>query len=239
MDRSNPKYITTGNPALIPAVNNNFELSYGNFAKGSVNISTSYSFANNTIQQLASVNGTVTTTTYANVGKNKQLGLDLNMNYPITKKLNVNINAELLRVWLEGFYANQLFTNSGYQGHVFTNSSYKFDNGYRVGLNIGFDSRYVLLQGTDNYYLGYGANASKELFNKKASIFVYTNGPFKQYIKLDFSTRTQDFITSSYNYQLFRAFGIGFNYKFGKLNSELKKNQRGINNDDTSGGARN
>jgi outer membrane receptor protein involved in Fe transport len=109
VDRSNPNYITTGNPGLRPAVNNNFELSYGNFAKGSVNISTSYSFANNTIQQLASVNGTVTTTTYANVGKNKQLGLDLNMNYPITKKLNVNINAELLRVWLEGFYSNQLF----------------------------------------------------------------------------------------------------------------------------------
>jgi hypothetical protein len=128
---------------------------------------------------------------------------------------------------------------SGYQGHVFTNSSYKFDNGYRIGLNIGFDSRYVLLQGTDNYYLGYGANASKELFNKKVNIFVYTNGPFKQFIKLDFSTRTQDFVNSSYNYQIFRTFGIGFNYKFGKLNSELKKNKRGINNDDTSGGGRN
>ncbi|TFF36855.1 TonB-dependent receptor [Mucilaginibacter psychrotolerans] len=239
VDRSNPNYITTGNPALVPAVNNSFELSYGNFAKGSVNISTSYSFANNTIQQLASVNGTVTTTTYANVGKNKQLGLDLNMNYPITKKLNVNINAELMRVWLEGFYSNQLFKNRGYQGHVFTNSSYKFDNGYRIGLNVGFDSRYVLLQGTDNYYLGYSANASKELFNKRASIFVYTQGPFKRFIKLDFSTRTQDFINTSYNYQIFRTFGIGFNYKFGKLNSELKKNQRGINNDDTSGGGRN
>ncbi|MEO7211424.1 TonB-dependent receptor [Mucilaginibacter sp.] len=239
VDRSNPNYITTGNPDLRPAVNNNFELSYGNFAKGSVNISTSYSFANNTIQQLASVNGTVTTTTYANVGKNKQLGVDLSLNYPLTKKLNLNVNAELLHIWLEGFYSNQLFKNRGYQGHVFTNSSYKFDNGYRIGLNVGFDSRYVLLQGTDNYYLGYGANASKELFNKKASIFVYTNGPFKQFIKLDFSTRTQDFITSSYNYQLFRTFGIGFNYKFGKLNSELKKNKRGINNDDTSGGGRN
>lgn len=239
VDSTNNRYITTGNPALRPAVNNNFELSYGNFAKGSVNISTSYSFANNTIQQLASVNGTVTTTSYANVGRNKQLGLDVNLNYPITKKWNVNVNAEILRIWLEGFYNSQLFKNSGYQGHVFTNSSYKFDNGYRIGVNVGFDSRYVLLQGTDNYYLGYGANASKELFNKKLNIFLYTNGPFSKFIKLDFSTRTQDFITTSYNYQIFRTFGIGFSYKFGKLNSELKKNKRGINNDDTSGGSRN
>lgn len=239
VDSTNTQYVTRGNPALRPAVNNNFELSYGNFAKGSVNLSASYSFANNTIQNLASVNGTVTTTTFANVGKNKQLGLDLSLNYPFTPKLNVNINAEVLRVWLEGFYGNQLFKNSGYQGHVFTNSSYKFDNGYRLGVNVGFDSRYVLLQGTDNYYIGYGANLSKELFGKKASLFLYTNGPFSEFIKLDFTTKTVDFRTLSYTYQLYRTFGIGFNYKFGKLSSELKKNKRGINNDDTSGGSRN
>ncbi|PAW93364.1 hypothetical protein CKK33_07590 [Mucilaginibacter sp. MD40] len=239
VDSTNTKFISTGNPALRPAVNNNFELSYGNFAKGSLNVSLSYSFANNTIQNLSSVNGTVTTTTYANVGKNKNLGLDVSWNYPITPKFNVNVNAELLRVWLKGTYNNEFFTNSGYQGHVFTNSSYKFDNGYRVGVNVGFDSRYVLLQGKDNYYLGYGFSASKEFLNKKANIWLYANGPFSKYIKLDFYTRTDAFSNFSYNYQNFRAIAIGFNYKFGKLSSEIKKNKRGINNDDTSGGAKN
>lgn len=239
VDRSNPNYITVGNPNLRPAVNNNFELSYGNFSKGSLNISTSYSFANNTIQNLASVDGTVTTTSYANVGKNKTLGLDVNVNMPITKKLNVNINSELLRIWLKGTYNGEFFTNSGFQGHIFTNTSYKFDDGFRINMNIGLDSRYVLLQGTDNYWLGYGAGVSKEVFNKKASIFLNVNGPFSKFIKLDFHTRTDDFHTTTYNYQYFRMIGVGFNYKFGKLNSSLKKNQRGINNDDTSGGGRN
>jgi outer membrane receptor protein involved in Fe transport len=236
VNRSNPLYITVGNPDLRPAVNNNFELSYGNFTKGSFNLSSSYSFANNTIQNLASVNGNVTTTTFANVGKNKNLALDLNMNMPITKKLNVNVNAEVMQVWLKGTYNGEFFTNSGQQGHVFTNSSYKFDDGYRVGVNVGFDSRYVLLQGTDNYYIGYGANLSKELFNKKATISLYVNGPFSKFIKLDFQTRTADFATTNYSYQFYRTLGLGFNYKFGKLNSSIKKNQRGINNDDTSGG---
>lgn len=239
VNRSNPLYITVGNPELRPAVNNNFELSYGNFSKGSFNLSSSYSFANNTIQNLASVNGNVTTTTFANVGKNKNLALDLNMNVPFTSKLNVNVNAELMQVWLKGTYNGEYFTNSGQQGHIFTNGSYKFDNGYRVGLNMGFDSRYVLLQGTDNYYIGYGANVSKELFNKKVSISLYVNGPFSKYIKLDYYTKTTDFSTTSYNYQFYRTIGLGFNYKFGKLNSSIKKNERGINNDDTSGGSRN
>ncbi|MFA6087392.1 TonB-dependent receptor domain-containing protein [Mucilaginibacter sp.] len=239
INTSNPLYITVGNPALRPAVNNNFELSYGNFTKGSFNLSSSYSFANNTIQNLASVNGNVTTTTFANVGKNKNLALDLNMNMPITPKLNVNVNAEIMQVWLKGTYNGEYFTNSGQQGHVFTNSSYKFDDGYRVGMNLGFDSRYVLLQGTDNYYIGYGANVSKELFNKKATLSLYVNGPFSKFIKLDFYTKTADFSTTNYSYQFYRTIGLGFNYKFGKLNSTIKKNERGINNDDTSGGSRN
>ncbi|WP_184550585.1 TonB-dependent receptor domain-containing protein [Mucilaginibacter sp. FT3.2] len=239
-DKSNPQYITVGNPGLKPSLNNNFELSYGNFAKGSVNISTSYSFANNTIQNLASVGpDAVTTTTFANVGKNQTLGLDVNINYPITTKLNININAELLKVWLKGTYKGTFFTNSGQQGHIFTNSGYKFDNGYRIGLNVGFDSRYVLLQGTDNYYLGYGANVSKELFKKKANLFLNIGGPFAKFNKLDFYTRTPDFKTYSYNYNYYRSIGIGFNYKFGKLNGTIKKNQRGINNDDTSSSSKN
>ncbi|RFZ95407.1 TonB-dependent receptor [Mucilaginibacter conchicola] len=239
VDSTNVKFISRGNPELRPAVNNNFELGYSNFAKGSLNISLSYSFANNTVQNLTSVEGTVTTTTYANVGKNKNLGLDVNWQYPITPKFNVNVNAEIMRVWLNGTFNNEFLTNKGYQGHVFTNGNYKFDNGFRVGANVGFDSRYVMLQGIDNYYLGYGFNASKEMLNKKLNISLYVNGPFSKYIKLDFRTRTNSFDNITYNYQNFRAFSLGLNYKFGSLSASIKKNQRGINNDDATGGAKN
>ena len=235
-DRSNPLYINMGNPDLRPAVNNNFELSYGNFNKGSINISTNYSFSNNTIENVATVNGNVTTQTYANVGKNKRLGLDVSVNYPITKRMNININTELLQVWLDGFYNGKLYTNSGQQGHVFTNGSYKFDNGYRIGLNIGFDSRYVLLQGRDNYWLGGGASITKELWKGKGSVNVNFNNPYKKFIKLDFITKTNDFETYSSNLNYFRTIGFNFSYKFGKLNAQIKKNQRGINNDDAAGG---
>jgi outer membrane receptor protein involved in Fe transport len=239
VNQSNPLYVNVGNPNLRPAVNNNFELSYGSSSKGSVNLSASYSFANNTIENVSSVNGNITTQTFANIGKKKQLGLDLNMNYPLTKKLNVNVNGELLHIWLEGAYNGQLYKNNGFQGHMFANMGYKFDSGYRVGFNLDFDSRYVLLQGIDNYWLGGGANVSKDIFKGKGSIGVAVRNPFKRFIQLDFLTRTNDFETMANNYMLFRMVGVGFNYKFGKLNSEIKKNQRGINNDDANGGGRN
>jgi outer membrane receptor protein involved in Fe transport len=240
VDSSNVKYKSTGNPNLRPSVNNNFELSYGNFAHGSINISTHYSFVNNSIQNVTSVGANdVTTTTYANVGKNQNLGFDVNINYPLTKKMNLNINAELLQVWLKGTYNGSFYTNSGQQGHIFTYTDYKFDNGLHLGVNLGFDSRYVLLQGRDNWYANNNYSASKEILNKKGTISLSVSNPFSKFNKLDFFTKTPDFETYNSNQNYYRSIYIGFNYKFGRLNSEIKKAQRGINNDDTSSGGRN
>ena len=37
----------------------------------------------------------------------------------------------------------------------------------------------------------------------------------------------------------YRNYAVRFSYRFGKLNSEIKKNRHGINNDDTKGGGGN
>jgi len=239
-DNSNPQYRNVGNPNLKAAVTNNFELGYSNFAKGSINLSTNYSFANNTVQNLASVDTAgVTTTTYANVGSNKNWGFDLNVNYPITSKLNVNINAELLFVWLKGYYNGSLFSNSGNQGHIFTYTTYKFDGGYRAGLNIGYDSRYVLLQGKDNYFFFSSISGSKTMFKEKLTLSLNANNPFKKFNKLDYYTKGDGFETYTANNNFYRTMNVSLSYKFGRLNSSIKKNQRGINNDDASSGSRN
>ena len=237
-DRSNPQYISGGNPNLRPAVNNNFELAYSKTGKGSLNITASYSFANNTIENVATVNGTVTTTTFANVGQNRRLGFNADLNYPITKKLNVSVNAQIFRVWLRGTYNGVFYNNSGQQGYIFTSTTYKFDNGLRIGTNLGFDSRYVMLQGTDNYWIDYSFSVQKELFKGKLNVSLAANDPFKKFIKLDFSTRTPDFQSYNINHNFYRTFNFGLNYKFGGLNGAIKKNQRGISNDDTSSGGR-
>ncbi len=239
VDRSNPKWLNVGNPDLKPVVNRNFEIGYSNFAKGSINAGLSYSFASNTVENVVSVGlDTVTTSTYRNVGSNKRLGASLNVNYPLTSKLTLNINSQLIHVWLKGTYNNQFYNNKGFQGYIFTYGSYKFDKGWRAGINLGVDSRYVLLQGRDNYWVNANVSGSKVFFKEKATLSLSVNNPWKKLLRLDFYTNSPDFRQSNYSYQYYRTFNISFNYKFGKLNSSIKKNQRNIKNDDVNSGSR-
>ena len=93
VDESNPNFITTGNPNLQPEINHTFELNYSTFSKNSVTAGISYAFSNNSIQTVTHLqaisNGslidTTTVTTYENLGSNKTLGLNLNINFTSVK----------------------------------------------------------------------------------------------------------------------------------------------------------
>jgi outer membrane receptor protein involved in Fe transport len=236
IDRSNPLVINAGNPNLEPVTNHSLELSYSNFKKGSITFGVTYTFANNTIENVTSVGtDTVTINTYQNVGRNRGLSFTLNANYPITKRLNINLNTQLLHVWLSGTYNGQFYNNSGFQGHCFVSTGYTFNKGYHAGFNIGYDSRYVLLQGEDNDYFEVDFSVSKEIMKNKATISVYANDPFIEYRRLDFYTNTNDFHQRNFNEVYGRRINISFRYKFGKLSSSIKQNQRNINNDDVGG----
>jgi len=212
-------------------------MNYSNFSKGNISVGISYSFANNTIQNVTSINAdTITQTTYENVGKNNTLGLSLSTNYPITRQMSININSLLQQVWLKGTYNGVFYSQSGLQGHFLIGANYNFPKDYHAGITVGYNSRNVLLQGRDMEYFFMSFGGTKDLFHKKASISIFMRNPYEQYLKQDAFTSSAGFKQYSYNYQYDRRFYIAFRYKFGKLNSEIKKSEKSINNDDTNAG---
>ncbi len=241
VDQSNPKFINTGNPNLKPELNHSLELNYSNFQKNSVNIGLSYSFSKNAIQNVTSLEvnttgDTVTLTTYENLGSNRRLGLNFNTNFTIIKDLTVSLNGDAAHVWLAGTYGGQLYHNSGYTGNAFFNAGYKFGAGYRFGIDAGVFSGDVNLQGTSSGYIFSSYVISKTFMHKKATISLISNNPYSKFFTSRSHTSTPDFSQASFNQYPYRTFAIRFNFKFGKLNSDIKKNQRGINNDDTKSG---
>lgn len=232
VDSTNAKFITTGNPNLRPVLNHTFELNYSKFSKGSLNLGLSYSFANNTIQSVTGLRDTITYTTFQNLGSDRKLGFNISVNYPLTKKLNLNVNGTFSYVWLKGYLSSQLYNNSGFQGYAFTFASYKITDTWRASVNAGFFSSNVLLQGKSSPFVFSSVSTSKDVLNKKASVFLFSSNPFSKFRRNTTSTRDVDFYSTNINEFPFRSFGVGFNYRFGKLNSNIKKNKRGIDNDD-------
>ena len=238
VDQSNPKFISTGNPDLKPELNHSLELNYSNFAKSSVNIGLGYSFSKNAIQNVTSLQidntmnntgDTVTLTTYQNLGSNSRLGLNFNTNFTIIKDLTVSLNGQAAHVWLKGTYNGQLYHNDGYTGNAFFNAGYKFGAGYRFGIDAGIFSGDVNLQGKSSGFIFTSYVLSKTFLDKKATISLVSNNPYSKFFTFRSHTTTPDFYQSSFNQYPYRTFAIRFNFKFGKLNSDIKRNQRGIN----------
>jgi hypothetical protein len=244
VDASNPNFVNTGNPDLQPEVNHSFEINYSIFSKNSVTAGLSYSFSNNSIQTVThlqavssgSTNDTVSVTTFENLGTNKNLGLNLNLNFTSVKNLSISLNAQISHVWLKGTYNGQFYRNDGYTGNAFLNAGYKFGKGFRVGFDAGYFSGDVNLQGKTSPFIYNSYVLSKTFLNKRLTLSAVMNNPYNQFYTFRSTTTTPDFYQSTYNQIFYRSFALRFNFKFGKLNSDIKKNQRGINNDDKKAG---
>jgi len=235
VDRTNPKFISTGNPNLVPVLSHSLEFNFSKFSKGGFNIGLSYNFSNNTIQRVTRLIDTVTFSTYENLGSNKNLGLNGSFNYPITKKINFNLNVRMAQVWIRGYFNNQLYSNQGVVGNAFSYIGYKISDTWRTGINFGYSSSYVSLQGRGSSNIYTGVSVSKDVLKKKGSIFFNVNNPQSKNRTYSNYTRDPAFYQTSYSESPLRSFNFGFNYRFGKLKTEIKKNRRGIDNDDTKG----
>jgi len=236
INQSNPRFLSYGNPNLNAVLTNNFELGFSTFKKGSINLGASYSFANNTIQNVTTLGAdTISRDTYENIGKDKKFGINANISYPFSKKFNVNLNAMISYIWIEGTLNAQLLKNSGLQGNAYAFASYTLPKDYRIRVNTGYSSPWIQLQGQSNNYIYTSFSISKDFLDKKLTINANVSNPWKKYRDWEQNFSSAQFIQKS-NYQNFyRSFGINISYRFGKLDGGVKKNQRGISNDDVKG----
>ncbi|GAB2705129.1 outer membrane beta-barrel family protein [Mucilaginibacter koreensis] len=238
IDRSNPNFQSTGNPNLVPVVSNNLQIGYSKFKKGSINIGLNYRFSNNSIQQVDTYNPAtkVTLTTYENIGHNKALGSNFNINYPITKAWNVSLNGNLNYMWIDGIVNGVRTENEGLQGYFFASTGYKFNKGWRVNANYSYNSPYITLQGQSNAYNYSSFSLNKEIIKDKLTFSGSVANPFSKFRDYVRTTSGPNFEQNTFSQSYYRSFSFSLNYRFGKLKADIKKNQRSINNDDKGGG---
>ncbi|WP_293788571.1 outer membrane beta-barrel family protein [uncultured Pedobacter sp.] len=232
VNRANPAFASSGNPDLKAVLKNNLELSYSRYGKANINISSSYSFSNNTIQTVTTLVDSIAYTSFENLGKDRGLSLNLSVSYPFTKALSVTLNSELNYVWLKGTYNNYSFTNSGLQGYAYGNVSYDFKENWRFSLASTLRGRDIFLQGSSNGYIASTFRVSRNLFQKKFTVAATANNPFSKYRYVLAKTNGIDFIQERNTQRFYRSFSLSLNYNINNLKSSIRKNDRGIKNDD-------
>lgn len=237
VDRSNPNYQYSGNPNLEPVLSNSFEVSYSKFKKGNINIGLNYSFANNTIQRVSTFSDNITSSTYQNIGRDRKVGTNFNLNYPITKKFNVNMGGNLNYIWIEGFLNDRIYRNDGMQGYMYGYAGYRFEKGWRAGVNFSYSSPWVALQGKSNAYSHTAMSVNKDIIKDKLSFSASVSNPFQKYRSWVNNLSGANFHQTSNFQNYYRRFNTSLNYRFGKLKGGIKKNARSIKNDDVKGGS--
>jgi outer membrane receptor protein involved in Fe transport len=237
VDRSNPNFVTTGNPNLRPVANNDIQLGYSIAKKIAVDISMGYSFSKNIDLKVSTFDAAnnITLTTYQNTGKASRLGLDFNVNYAKVKNLKLALNGNLAHFNIQGFEGTTFIQNNVLTYYFAFSSGYRFAKGWKVNASANLISQNPTgLQGVSNALVSSSLSCNKELLKEKLYLSAYINNPFTKFRNNRTDASGSNFIQITNNQEFFRTFGFSLNYQFGRLSNEIKKNKREINNNDVS-----
>jgi ferric enterobactin receptor len=236
VDRSNPIFETSGNPDLRPTKGNQLRFGFDWATKGSLLVNLQYNWIQGLIFPVSSYDETtnITRTRFENTGTAKALGGNVNFNYPLTQIWNLSINGGLMHGWATGVSNGKPIKNQGFMFNANIASGLKLNNGWRTGVNIYVNGGQLTVQQQSNAYISTAFNVSKDIIKDKLTFSAFTNNPYKRYRVNNVNSFGPNFDQLSHDQQNFSSFGASLSYKFGKLKEAIKKNKRGISNDDVS-----
>lgn len=244
-----PQNISQGNPNLDSEKSNNVNLNFSKFTqKFSINASLSYTFVNNPIERYSftadfpvddprsQYNGAMWNT-YDNIGKKQQVGMFLYGNWSPTTWFRIYMNGGLDYTDLKAPTLD--LKKDGVSGRVFAGTQFTLPKDFRINLNGGYFSPWIMLQGKQSPFYFAGLNVSKDFLKKKLSVSVGANNPFWKTMKMEMTTNGEGFRNVSTNWRSAREFRFSVSYRFGTMKGQIKKVRRGISNDDSKGGGEN
>jgi hypothetical protein len=228
-----PLNISYGNPELDAEISHSFSASYGQFSTNfNFNIDLNSSITNNSVESYSFITPEgVRHSTYDNIGSNQRHGANLYVSYRPSGKLNFYGNGRANYVILDSNNDLNLHNEGLMYGGSF-GARWTLWKGGSVSANAGGSSPWVMLQGKSSgyYYTSFGV--TQKLLKEKLDLSLYASDPFsrKIYYKSDYEDTTYTMHTE--NFRWGQSARISVVYRFGKMDTQVKKARRGISNDD-------
>ncbi len=241
--KTSPNETSEGNPDLTSVRVNSLGLNYNLMgAKISASINSSFDFADNEIISVIYSLGDHTYSNYANAGRRRNVSLGGYVSWRPTAKTSLMLNArtnysyvknpsngDRASGWgqmLYGSVTQRLPWNMhlSVYGNYWASAPGMYSHTYAYGLS-------------DLYW---GLNLRRSFLKEdRLSVRIYISNPIHTRHPGYISRSWNDGMTSrsrSYRYNM-TMFGLNISYRFGSLNTSVKKVAKGINNDDVVGGS--
>lgn len=240
---ANPQDIQVGNPNLEPEISNNVEMSFSKAIKRSyVNISVFARQINNGILRITSPNDTIPgalITTFENIGKQQNAGINFFGNINITQNFTLNGGFDAYYTYLEGQVQTldgfALANNSGIVIGGRMMGQLNFKNGYGIQAFGGARGNDVTLQGFRTGFFFYSLGLRKDFKNGKGNWGIGFDNFFGG-MTIRSESSSEVFSQQSVNYLYNQNIKFNFSYKLGNMKFVERKKTKGVNNTDVKGG---
>lgn len=237
VDQADSLNIRYGNPELKPELSNAYELGWSTFFKGSsLNASLYWRSTSDVIERVSTIENGITSTTFRNISSSNSIGLNLFGSTQINPKWSLSGSVNLYDYRIKSNVDNQ-YSNESFMYNINMNSNLSFGDGFSASVFGLFNSPRTTLQGKSSSWSMLSVGLKKELFEKKGSVGINVNNPYKKHQEFKRDLIGQNFSQNSIFGFEFRSVSLNFSYRFGKVDfRQQRRNRGGIDNNDQKQG---
>lgn len=233
VNHESPHSITYGNPTLESERAHNIEATYSYFnTKFSVSATVGYSAENNGLTDYFFLDeANLLHKTYQNFKHSRRLSFNMFVNWSIfsTTQLTLSCNGGYDDMRVDAIQARQ----HGWQGMGFLNIRQELPWKLKLSAYGGYGKMGVQLQGTGSTYYFSGLSLTRAFLKEDRLDVSLSVGNFIKPVSHYKMTEEAPTYFSSTNTRMNNMhFSIGISWRFGKLQSSVKKASRTISNDD-------
>ncbi len=235
IDRSNPNIERTGNPDLHPSVMQDLSIKYSYSGKTFVHVSVGYLNIKDMLFPVILYDAVtnISRHSYDNVGKAQLLPVIIvSLNRQFKGVWNASLNGQWTKGTVKGIVNGEEIVNSGTMYGTHGNVGFRSPKGWRWNVNAGYNGPSVNIQETRLGYFHSSLSVNKDVVKNKLSVSMIISNPFSKYRKNITEGFGPDFTQYYEQQNYFRSAQVSLNYKFGEMKGSVRKNQRGIRNDD-------
>lgn len=233
VDRTDPSSVKYGNTDLESEEAHNISLVYNLFTpKWIVNLTLRQAVCDNAIESYSFYRDNVLNTTYGNVVKNRQTGLNAYVNWNAGPKTRIYMNAGASYVDLKSDAIG--ISNSGWQANAMVGAQQTLPWDLRLSLNLISSSRQKNLQGWSSGFNAVMGSVSKSFLKEKLSVGINAMTPLDgSKLQIKSFSRGKNFSNRSVMRMPVQMVGLNISYTFGKQQlRKMESVRRSIENND-------